>query len=430
MRKLFCLIGLCVALVAYSAPITPDEASRIAAQWQGAKACVGRRAALGNSTDAETVNQPLYVYNFGNNNGWVLVAGDDRARAMVLGYSETGSFDYDRLCDAEKAWIDGYVEQIKNLNEQNEEAFLDDEPLSRKLVTPVVAPMLTTSWKQRAPYNTLCPTIQDEATLVGCVAVAWAMVCKYMEYPSSASFSYDYIWAKNDSIRRSGTVSSTYDYSLMLNQLTTTSDQTKINAVAQLLSDIGSAVQMNYGTSASSATPRFAAGNMVAKFGLDQGMINHYRNYYSDADWDAMLMSELDAGRPIVYSGWKETGGGHTFVCDGYNTNGYFHFNYGNGSLDATAYYKSSAVKSDYNKNQEAVTHIMASHSSQLPGVDATYNGNLSFNATKMQFTIDAKAHFSVMQPCLIYNTICCENITTGQKFYGKEKDINCKTSN
>ena len=187
MRKLFCFIGLCVAMVAYSAPITPDEASRIAAQWQGAKACVGRRAALGNSADAETVNQPLYAYNFGNNNGWVLVAGDDRARAMVLGYSETGSFDYARLCDAEKAWIDGYVEQINNLNEQDEEAFQDDEPLSRKLVTPVVAPMLKTSWKQREPYNTLCPTMHDEATLVGCVAVAWAMVCKYMESPSSAS---------------------------------------------------------------------------------------------------------------------------------------------------------------------------------------------------------------------------------------------------
>ena len=430
MRKLFCLIGLCVALVAYSAPITPDEASRIAAQWQGGKACVGRRAALGNSTDAETVNQPLYVYNFGNNNGWVLVAGDDRARAMVLGYSETGSFDYDQLCDAEKAWIDGYAEQISSLQDISEDGYeADGDVVSRKAIQSVVTPMLTTAWKQGAPYNTLSPTIHDSATLVGCVALAWAMVCKYIEYPSSASFSYDYIWAKNDSTRRSGTVSSTYDYSLMLNQLTTTSDQTKINAVAQLLSDIGSAVQMNYGISSSSATPRFAAGNMVAKFGLDQGMVNHYRNYYSDADWDAMLMSELDAGRPIVYSGWKETGGGHTFVCDGYNTNGYFHFNYGHGSVPTT-YYKSSAVKSDYNKNQEAVTHIMASYSSQLPGVDATYNGNLSFNATKMQFTIDAKAHFSVMQPCLIYNTICCENTATGQKFYGKEKDINCKTSN
>ncbi|MCQ2311348.1 MAG: C10 family peptidase [Paludibacteraceae bacterium] len=436
MKKLLLYIGLCWAVTdMFAAPITPDEASQIAIQWLGKKSGVARRVLCGDSriTEAEsTANQPIYVYNFGQDGGWVLIAGDDRARSMVLGYSESGYFDYERLCDAEKAWIDGYAEQINTLQYAPDDwdNTENDCLVSRKAVQTVVAPMLTTAWKQGSPYNTDCPVLRDTITKVGCVALAWAMVCKYMEYPATSSFSYDYIWAKNDSVRRYGQVSSTYDYSLMPNQLTTQSTQQTQDAVARLCADIGDAIQMNYGTTSSSVTPRFALGKMVEKFGLDQGMINHYRNYYSDADWDAMLMRELDSGRPVIYSGWKATGGGHTFICDGYNSNGYFHFNYGQGSVNATTYYKSSAVKSNYNNNQEAITHIVASRSSQLPGVDATYNGNLSFNASEMQFTVDAKVHFSVTQPCKIYHAICCENIGTEKKYYGKEKDITCKTSN
>jgi hypothetical protein len=42
-----------------------------------------------------------------------------------------------------------------------------------------------------------------------------------------------------------------------------------------------------------------------------------------------MLKEELDAGRPILYSANDPSAGGHAFICDGYNSNGYFHFNLG-----------------------------------------------------------------------------------------------------
>jgi hypothetical protein len=46
------------------------------------------------------------------------------------------------------------------------------------------------------------------------------------------------------------------------------------------------------------------------------------------------MRAELDQSRPILYSG-RHTSGGHSFVCDGYNANGQFHFNWGwGGSQD------------------------------------------------------------------------------------------------
>ncbi|MCQ2348319.1 MAG: C10 family peptidase [Paludibacteraceae bacterium] len=431
---------LWVAAGAQAAPISPTTAEQIAVQWLGRAQVQARRSACGTEEAAQArrsacgtadeAAQPLYVYNFGENDGYVLVAGDDRARDMVLGYSETGHFDYNRLCDAERAWIDGYVEQIQSLPDQEDEQETSVAS-PRQLPIVVVPAMLNTAWNQNAPYNSLCPLVHDSATMVGCVALAWAMVCKYMEYPASASFDYDYIWARNDSTRRTGSVRSTYDYAQMPTRTYVDTSPERIAAVAQLCADIGSAVQMNYGAKSSSAVPRAALGKMVTHFGLDQGMVNHYRKHYTDADWDAMLKSELDAGRPMIYSGWKSGGGGHTFVCDGYNSNDYFHFNYGHGDVSSTAFYKSSAVKNDYNTNQEVITNIVPRNDSKVPGVDGTINGDLTVSdLSKLSFTVQAKAYFSATAVCKVYNTICLENIATGVCYYGDEKNISCNTPN
>ncbi|MBQ4005956.1 MAG: C10 family peptidase [Muribaculaceae bacterium] len=41
-----------------------------------------------------------------------------------------------------------------------------------------------------------------------------------------------------------------------------------------------------------------------------------------------MIVDELNASRPVMYAG-QASDGGHEFICDGYNSEGYFHFNWG-----------------------------------------------------------------------------------------------------
>ena len=90
-------------------------------------------------------------------------------------------------------------------------------------------------------------------------------------------------------------------------------------------------------------------------FGCDTAF-GYYRSSYSLNNWISLLKNELDAGRPILYAG-SGTEGGHAFVCDGYDNNSYFHFNWGwNGKSDN--YFLMSSLKPstyDFSNDQRAV---------------------------------------------------------------------------
>ena len=53
------------------------------------------------------------------------------------------------------------------------------------------------------------------------------------------------------------------------------------------------------------------------------------RDFYSDVEWERLLINELDAGRPVLYRGNTKENAGHLFVCDGYDSNHYFSINWG-----------------------------------------------------------------------------------------------------
>ena len=77
-------------------------------------------------------------------------------------------------------------------------------------------------------------------------------------------------------------------------------------------------------------------------FGYKNTLQGVHKSDYSNTDWINLLKTELDAGRPIIYAG-RGNEGGHCFVADGYDNNGYFHFNWGwSGRNDG--YYALSAL--------------------------------------------------------------------------------------
>ena len=55
--------------------------------------------------------------------------------------------------------------------------------------TIVKSPMISTSWKQTAPYNYSCPLEGGVRTLVGCGAIAVAQIMKYHQWPSNKAWS-------------------------------------------------------------------------------------------------------------------------------------------------------------------------------------------------------------------------------------------------
>ena len=108
-----------------------------------------------------------------------------------------------------------------------------------------------------------------------------------------------------------------------------------------------------------------------------------YYKEWSDADWTAMIKEELDKRHPIMYGG-AGSGGGHSFICDGYDDSNYFHFNWG-WSGENDGYYKLSnlvpgsggAGGGDYefNKDQDVIIGIVPDKK-DMPEVTITWSVN------------------------------------------------------
>ncbi|GAH70824.1 unnamed protein product, partial [marine sediment metagenome] len=240
-------------------------------------------------------------------------------------------------------WLEGYKQQIqfikRNGIEQTENirALWNGSVNSLKSPQSSVSPLLTTQWNQ-APYvNAKCPydDSYQELTVTGCPATAMAQIMKYWEYPAKGFGFHSYQHDKYGTL--SANFGSTYyDWDAMPNTISSSND-----AIATLMYHCGVAVEMNYNVSSEGGSGSYVIKDALGRYSDNQTVENAlptyfsydstieglYRIDYSDDDWKAILKAELDASRPIQYAGYGQ--GGHTFVCDGYDENDYFHMNWG-----------------------------------------------------------------------------------------------------
>lgn len=273
----------------------------------------------------------VYVFDIGNEDGIILISGDDVA-SPVLGYTTSGKFDIESLPDNFRKWIEGYKRQIMWALENEIEAEVAVENMWDALIkgeelfntTRMLAPLCTTTWDQSPYYNAYCPG----GSVTGCVATAMAQVMKYWNHPAQGSGMHSY----NHEVY--GTLSAnfgstTYQWSQMPNSISGNND-----AIATLMYHCGVSVDMNYSPQVSGAwvveddSPVCSESAFKNYFGYSSSLHGEKRDWYSTNDWLQMLYSDLDAGRPLVYAGFG-SGGGHAFVCDGYDAGNYFHFNWG-----------------------------------------------------------------------------------------------------
>lgn len=278
-------------------------------------------------------NGLLYVVSSGDNAGYVMVAGDDVVINPVLGYSTGGEFDYGTAPDNLKWWIGEYARMIEYAAEHGM-AVAETPKFDTSL-----DPMIKTHWNQDYPYNNLSPWLsEDMQGYTGCVATAMAQVMKYHEWPERGTGSHTYTDPYCGQTLSANFGETTYRWDLMPNDYDGSWTDEQIEAVATLMAHCGVAVEMMYQPDGSGAYSGDVPGALVNYFGYAKDIIHRDRDYYTQSEWIEMVKAELDAARPVYYSG-QSTGGGHAFVIDGYNTNGYFHVNWGWGSL-SDGYYQ------------------------------------------------------------------------------------------
>lgn len=292
----------------------------------------------------------FYIFNLNDNQGWVIVSGDDSV-TPILGYSTNGNFNIDNIGPNTKELLDSYNKQIQYAidNKKTPNADIQEqwkELLSRgnkrfvnKTNDKQVYPLIQTQWSQSPYYNYYCPYDHDydELTVTGCVATAMAQIMNYWEYPERGVGFHSYNHEKYGTL--SANFGATYyDWDNMPNILNYSSSYEQIEAVATLMYHCGVSVDMKYGVGGSSANGNNIPNALCSYFDYKNSIVS---NEFSDYDdWVNLLKNELDNDRPMLIGG-SNNDGGHAFVCDGYDNNDYFHYNWGWGG-NADGYYSVS----------------------------------------------------------------------------------------
>jgi hypothetical protein len=373
---LFMVLGLWMtggyaASVSYNQALSKAEAFLMAQHHQYGLTLVPDEQQRARGTNAED-GQLLYIFNIGDDNGFVILSGDDRTPS-VLGYADTGRFDYEQLPDNARAWIDGYAQQIASLG--------DEVPISKYDGTmhPAIAPLLTCSWNQLAPYNNECPTFfTGRKSATGCVATAMAQVLYYHRAQSVNTLLHE-IPAYNCNNNYVGygrlhvnskSAGSVIDWDNMLDTYKYGASSGQKKAVADLMSYCGAAVEMNYRdeeNGGSSASSWSIVGALGKYFGYSADIAHKERSQFANEDWIDLICRELSQGRPVIISGMSDRDIGHAFVCDGFDSQGLFHFNWGWGGI-ADGYYTLENLRptaqgvggldDDYNNDVSAIVGI------------------------------------------------------------------------
>lgn len=289
----------------------------------------------------EDVSNPVAfdnIYVFTTSGSFVVMSADDCVRP-VLGYSLTEGFDVNNIPDNMKSWLGDYSVQIQLAIDNSAKASseirkmwddLKNRAPNAAKANSVVEPLLSTTWNQNYPYNYYCPADANGPqgrVYAGCLATALAQVMKYWNYPEVGQGSHTYEHGVYG-VLTADFGATTYNWSQMPDNLTNSSPQAEIDAVATLIYQCGIAVDMNYGPNGSGAYYYKVPGAFKDFFRYSESATLESQTEYSNEGWIAMLKSELDEGRPMYYCGNNENSG-HAFVCDGYRSDDYFHINWG-----------------------------------------------------------------------------------------------------
>jgi hypothetical protein len=313
------------------------------------------------------------------NNSFVVVSADNSV-VPILVYSDNGtfsedhspSFDYWMQTEYDELIVYNRINNVSNQKAIQEWSNIRNKNFNQNKTINAVSPLIKTKWGQSYPndgYNVCAYNyyIQNSSCgcghcTAGCVATAMAQIMKFWQDTDN---DFDWCNMPNELFYNNG---HNLNYNIQR------------NAVAELIADCGDKAEMDYcsnGNCSSSST--IGKGKQAFKndYNYSNDMMHRYR--WLTINWKPKMRNSLDDGQPIFYGGNSDDGG-HAFVCDGYDGDDYFHFNWGwRGANDGYFYIKDNDGDPviDYHKWQEAVFYLHP-ESSSIYCVDCSKNITIS----------------------------------------------------
>ncbi|MBC7124779.1 MAG: C10 family peptidase, partial [Bacteroidales bacterium] len=313
MKKIYTLLLLALSgLLVIANPVDVKLAQKVAINYLSAKKGAGI-----DTFDLKLINthqfegkDALYIFAM-SKGGFVIVSADDEAKP-IIGWSLTNPMPQKIDNPVVFERLNWYAKQVhyaakSNIGDKSVKQEWQDI-LDGKIAKGVkgAGPLLATIWNQEPYYNMLCPT----GTPTGCVATAMSQIMRYHQWPQNGIGWHKYVHSTYGT-QYANFEATTYTWASMPNELTAGSTYEEKVAVATLCYHAGVAVNMNYATDGSGAFSRDVLYALTNYFNYDPTTIQIYTfDPNNQTEWINMVKTEIDAGRPIYYSGSSSASGG------------------------------------------------------------------------------------------------------------------------
>lgn len=369
------LLSLTVCLSAGAATVTPESAlSRLNRETPGKMKKGSNQAAPQlQHTIYDAKGEPaLYIFTYSGSKGFMILPADD-AITPLLAYSETNSFGIPGMDIKDNPFIQQYAKEVEGAKMDAPYAGPNATTDSYSPDWVYIAPMVKALWNQFAPYNDLL-----YGNLTGCVATAMAELMKYWEYPERGT----------GTVKNGTTIvldNMPFEWDLMLDTYVTGQyDNAQAKAVATLMKAVGWAMGLNYGSGATSGNPNKIPGVLIDNFLYAPGATNYFVSDFGGFGykWNEALYNNLKDYGPVIYSD-----NDHTYICDGYDGAGLFHFNLGGSGAWDGWYVPAASHWANHGSNYNDYTsHQFAGNlrpaTAELKVASATLN-NVALSATE-----------------------------------------------
>ena len=308
-KRIFISLLLAVAgtLSLLAGNLSETEAAAVAARFMSGRTTtpfVAVTAPIARvATKSATVGRDYYTFNNASGAGWAIVSASGR----VLGYSSDGTFTDEDMPEAMSEWLAATSRAQAATSQADNRGS--------------IAPMITAMWDQGDPFNRACPIIGANRAQAGCTAIALAQLLYF--YRPQVNLVKD-IAASGSS---PAVAACQFNWAAMKDVYSAGETGAAVDAMAKLVYACARVNGSTFGASATSGS--ILPASVISYFEMAPTMRRVARKLYSAREWDNLIYNELQAGRPVVYYGKQNGNVGHFFLCDGYDGNGYYHFNWG-----------------------------------------------------------------------------------------------------
>lgn len=343
-KKIFLLMATLLPVSLQAAEVSQERAAATA------KAIMADRVEgfQGDIKNVKTVwyegQKAYYVVQFAPE-GWMLISADDQSDPLI-GYSPDSVFpeenDMPVNMQGQMNWYGDQVKRNARFSGPRHRGWTElSRPVqsSRRAASGKVEPLIKVNWNQTGSYQRYCPKTNDGQAVVGCVAVGMAQAMSVAKWPDRPVGEYGYTHSTYGSIYVNYDEEAPYDWNAIL------SGANSNDGAARLLYHCGVSVKMDYGVDGSGTQTAYIAGALTRNFKYPQSVRYYSRDGWDDEEWRDMIITELQEGRAVAYSGSDpKKNYGHCFNLDGFDGTSAFHVNWGWGGV-GNAYFQLNGLK-------------------------------------------------------------------------------------